>query len=306
MALRSWVVVGILSFAVQAVPPLPGQTTGTSSPGSADVKQNGKGKKTTTAPVVPLAEPFKAPDAKEDGGKVTAKDTEYRVKLSSGSTVAIADKNKTALDYIFDWGPWGFNGLLVAVGTVGIFVARRTLVAIERQADLMDKQAALMERQAALMEAPFDQWVDLINWKVVKQRATKIWVMVELVNPTDFPITLSEGYLNFARDGHPERPKTRYLLADKAFLSPKIPKIIELWLDLTLDEQAAGAASFLIAGEFSHFHRINRKLVTQKVEGRLYCAPLMANDPWTAFFTSETQMNPEVQEPDKPENRDPN
>lgn len=298
MSLKYWVLIGVLVLGMQAIPPLPGQAAGTAGPSSRNVEQDGKGKKATAAPALPLAESAKPIGTDKDSGNVTPNNPEYNVKLSSIPVVTVADKDKTFLDHLFDWGPWIFSLLLVGIGALALKVA-------DRQADLMGKQAELMERQAALMEAPFAQWIDLTNWRVEKQRATKIWIMVDIINPTDFPITLSDSYLNFARYGHPEQ-HSRYLLAEKTFLSPKTPKTIELWIGLTEAEQTAGSVSFPVTGELSHFHRISGKIITQKVDGRLDCGPMMANDPWVAMFNLEAQMNPEEKQPEQSNNKPAN
>lgn len=76
--------------------------------------------------------------------------------------------------------------LLVLIGIGATWAALRTLWAIERQ--------------AALMEAQFDQWVVLTNWRTWKKlRNGVLRVTVDLVNPTNFPITLSDGYLQLGK-----------------------------------------------------------------------------------------------------------
>jgi hypothetical protein len=47
---------------------------------------------------------------------------------------------------------WFAGLVLVGVGVVGVYLANRTLQAVERQADLIERQAVLIERQADLIQ----------------------------------------------------------------------------------------------------------------------------------------------------------
>ncbi len=171
------------------------------------------------------------------------------------------------------------NLLLVGVGIYGIRIAIRTLRSIEKQANLM--------------QAQFDQWVVLTKWRTWNQpRNNVLRITVDLINPTDFPITLSEGYLKFSKGGV---PYAKYILGEKTFLSPKLPKPIELDITLTDAEQAAYSVRFMVEGVFSHFHRISRKPITQRVEGSLDCSPWKSDMKWHATFTDFLHMNPETQ-----------
>jgi hypothetical protein len=138
--------------------------------------------------------------------------------------------------------------LLVFIGIGGIWAAIRTLNVIERQANLM--------------EAQFDQWVDLTQWRIGNQpRNDSLRVLVNLVNPTQFPITLN-GEVTV---GNKKR------LFDNESLFPKRPKTIEFIVEVCASEQAAGSASFPVTASLTHLHRISHKPVTRAWLGRLDC-----------------------------------
>jgi hypothetical protein len=52
-----------------------------------------------------------------------------------------------------DWGLWGFNGLLVIVGALQLYLLFGTLRAIQRQAEIMEEQAKAAKANASAAEA---------------------------------------------------------------------------------------------------------------------------------------------------------
>lgn len=106
----------------------------------------------------------------------------------------------------------GATVVLMLVGIGGVIAAIRTLRAIE-------KQVNVMESQTELTQAQFYQCVYINNWRIEKPWPTVLRVMVDLINPTGFPITLADGYMQFKQDG----PECR--IAERTFLPPNIPYI---------------------------------------------------------------------------------
>jgi hypothetical protein len=92
-------------------------------------------------------------------------------------------------------------------------------------------------------------------------------------------------------------PYTKYLLGENTFLSSNLPNTIDFDISLTDAEEAAYSVRFLVDGMFSHFHRIGKKLITQRIEGRLECSPWKQDKEWHATFTTLLHMNPETQTP---------
>jgi hypothetical protein len=173
------------------------------------------------------------------------------------------------------------NLALVIVGIIGIVIAICTVRTIGKQTNLMQSQ--------------FDQWVTLTNWRTWKQpRNDTLRITVDLVNPSEFPITLSEGILIFERYGDSIQ-KTKYMLGERTFISPNIPHVIEFDAILTDAEQSDSSIAFSVSGQFVHFHRISKKPVTQRISGRLECVRWSRDREWHATFTPFTHMNPETE-----------
>jgi hypothetical protein len=208
----SWAAVLFVGLVIQTVPPLPGQAAASPQNSSGNVQDQSRNKQKAAAPSFPAYELHTAPNS--NGGKVAPKDTEYNVKLTGTPVVAIADKAKTVWDYVFDWGPWLFNAFLVWVGVAAVFVAHRTRVSIDRQADLMDRQA-LMKQQADLMvvqtsilKANTTQWIDLLpngidvttDSKLTPPDVITINLRWRIVNNTSLPFTVRLVRASICRD----------------------------------------------------------------------------------------------------------
>jgi hypothetical protein len=106
-------------------------------------------------------------------------------------SVAVSELPSVSVDR--DWIDYSLlacNVSLAVIGFFGVRAAIRTLRAIKEQAREMKEQADLMERQTKVMEAQFDQWVQLINWRIEKTYPQELRLTVDLLNPTGFPITL--------------------------------------------------------------------------------------------------------------------
>ncbi len=284
-----------IGIAMQVAPPIPGQQTRAASNSSDRTAKKRQGDQSAAKP--PATLPALQPDdSSKKGNGVAPKDTEYSVKLTGSPVVSIADKNKTTWDYIFDWGPWFFNLLLVAVGIVGAILAYRTIGLVDRQTTAMQMQATLMERQTDLMAAQFYQCVYLTNWRVKRLQANAFQrhdfkVTVDLTNQSSFPITLSTGFISVSETGG----SNTYSISQRTFLPPAIPMTIEIPINTTAQQTIHydewGTLDFPVEGAFSFFDRIDGdKTITQLFSGRLYCGKK-----WGANFEWHLHMNPEPQ-----------
>ena len=187
--------------------------------------------------------------------------------------------NSLSLFHEYLQPPNVLNLALVIVGIIGIVIAICTVRTVRKQTNLM--------------QAQFDQWVVLADWRTWNQPRSNVFrITVDLVNPTDFPITLSDGYLKFEKNG---APYIKYPLAQNTFLSPRLPKPIEFDISLTEAEQAAYSVRFGVDGIFSHFHKISGKLITQQIGGSLECSHWKSDMKWHVTFTEFVHMNPETQ-----------
>jgi hypothetical protein len=135
---------------VQAAPPLPRQAAGTSSDSGNQNEQNAKDKNDATANPAPSHPTDATHDTSDETSKIENQNThnsETLTRITGLPVVAIADKKKTCIDYLFDWGPWVFSAVLVIVGIVGVIAAFLTLGAIRDQANRMQAQVDRMDTQ---------------------------------------------------------------------------------------------------------------------------------------------------------------
>jgi hypothetical protein len=122
-----------------------------------------------------------------------------------------------------------FTGILVMIGWRGVNAAKRTLMVIERQANLMQEQniearaanahaaalaqgnlraleaqGRLMARQAALIRASMTQWVLVTNWKTeivplpkeskLKQ-SKRLLIEFDITNESDLPVAMRTTFV---------------------------------------------------------------------------------------------------------------
>ncbi|MGI8959157.1 MAG: hypothetical protein ACR2IV_05220 [Bryobacteraceae bacterium] len=213
-------------------------------------------------------------------------DTEGRKKNDQEATEAKADKDRT--DYVQRWTLY-YAGT-AAVGTIGLVIvgafaalfANRTLRAIERQGDFL-------REQVILMQAPHRQWIQLQNWHArCEPDRNRLLVRVDLLNPTDFPVTVS-GSITF-KGNFP----TKYELSERMFLPPNTPGAIDVIVDIN-DEQIAlfnqDILDIKVKGVFSHRATVyNQTLTYQEFSGWLRCGKAKG-----ASFRYSTHLTPEYQ-----------
>jgi len=277
-----------VSLAMQVAPPMPGQQTGTAGNSSNEEKKERNATDTSTEKSVPIKPKIAPTNPKDEGHDVGTKNKEQSVKLMSVPPITIVEKQKTPLDYVFDWGPWAFSLCLVAVGVIGVILAHRTL-------KTMDRQAGLMETQARLMQAPFDQLIDLRDWITCRPYHNRMHVQVCLVNLSNYPVTISTGTIKIIEiGGH-----TRHELGDMTFLVPDRPSVIEMDVSVTDEEQQRGYVAFSVIATFTVVHRITKQGIVQRLTGQL--AGREDAMGWNTHFTTWTHMNPEPQTESQPE-----
>jgi hypothetical protein len=267
------------------------EAPGTTKTSGKNIQKNSDGKDEPAAPSVPVQIPAPTPPTDANRGQITPKDTEYSVKLTGVPVVTIADKNRGFIDYVFDWGPWFFSFILVGVGVVGVIVAHRTRLAIERQATLMGTQAELMDRQTDLLEAQYYQWVELTNIRTIfesEDASRKLTIKIDVLNPTNCPMTLTKTFIRLG--------KIRSATQGAVFLAPHDFYTTEDFA--ALDEKQwtkllDGNLLLEAEGDFSHFGPLGKKVTTeQSFRGMLHCGI-------GAKIHYELHMNPERRNEDK-------
>jgi hypothetical protein len=288
-------------LAMQIAPPMPGQQAGAASNSANDPTQQRKSDKKATKP--PLSLPALQPgDPSPQRQGVAAKNEEQSVKLTGIPPISIVEKQKTPLDYIFDWGPWGFNLLLVIVGAVGVWLARRTLRAIDRQANLMKRQADLMDAQVSVMQVPYKQWIEFDNWITgYGDPAGGLRISVDIMNPTDFPMTIKEGCVQFKfRNGG----VSKYHIAIGSLLSPKKRHTLDIRIpvcDEDVHEMRNGMLPIPTHGLFLYWGPLGEGVVTkQTLVGQINCGKYGTN------FIAVTQTTEQQTKDQEEENRKAN
>ncbi len=166
------------------------------------------------------------------------------------------------------------NGAVTATATVFIAAFTVALVYVSR------RQWKILERQADLMQAQFDQWIDLTNWRCAgKPRDNKLRIMVDLINPTGFPITLT-GNLTVGEEKW---------FADNEFLSPKSPRSIEFKISIANDQWDVHPP---VTAHFTYPDRITKTPILWDQAGRLDCVTWKSDGQWHATFRQLVDENP--------------
>jgi hypothetical protein len=180
-------------LAVQVAPPMPGQQPGTASngPGKA-TKERQSDKNAANPPITPPS--LKANDSSDNSKGVASENKEQSVNLTNVPPITIVEKDKTWKDHLFDWGPWIFNLLLVAVGFLQVALLQRTWATIRRQTEIQEAnliQWADVEPLSLRTQAPVDS--DKVPSEVT---IIPTW---KLVNNTTLPFTVQTVHVEVAR-----------------------------------------------------------------------------------------------------------
>jgi hypothetical protein len=179
-----------------------------------------------------------------------------------------------------------FTGLLVWVGWRGVNAALDTLSAMRRQADLM-------ERQTALTQAAFDQWVEFQNWLAYAPQENVVRIEVFMVNPTDFPVHITDGRVTVLVTGGSVRSE----MGEPTFLSPKQPHRFDIPARITDEERERGSVRFFVTVEFAFLHRITKEKQIRGFDGYI-SGRFEANGQWSSEFEPWNQLNVENKKPE--------
>ena len=157
--------------------------------------------------------------------------------------------------------------------------------------------AGHMRDALSLQERAMEQWIELSNRRsqLVKLPSEKIpnpylVVKVDIVNKTNFPVTLKKAEIGFINTG--DRVKRTYFAGDDTFLTPSAPHVVVVAAELTeqqVSQFPLGGIGIQISGRFNHIGAL-KKLVTQDVSGLLVCRESETT------FVPEIHMNPKIEE----------
>ncbi|MGA2742588.1 MAG: hypothetical protein ABSG65_34760 [Bryobacteraceae bacterium] len=144
---RIFPILACVALMVYALPPLPGQTTGTAGNGSNQRQHRTTATQKSTAKPLSAIQPSVHSQSSQKGGNDPApEDPDYNIKLTGLRLVSVID-NKGIWGYILIWGPWIFALALVCVGAYQARLMMRQTGLMKRQADLINRQADTMDQQ---------------------------------------------------------------------------------------------------------------------------------------------------------------
>jgi hypothetical protein len=185
-----------------------------------------------------------------------------------------------------EWSNW-------VVAGVGLL----TCWAVWMQAKESAKATKAMRDSLGLQEKAMEQWIILDNWRanvVATDPIAQLRVRVDMVNQTDFPLTLTSGELAFINNGISPAITVTWGAGANTFLPPKIPNIIRVMVPITAsqltDHRNGHLVQIRVLGQFTHIGAL-KKETPQKLAGSLLCR---RSSHLPCVFEAELHMNPEV------------
>ncbi len=164
---------------------------------------------------------------------------------------------------------------LVGVGIV-------TFIAIWLQVKEAGKATKAMFKSIGLQETVLQQWVDVVNWRtnliVLEEQRAGVRIKVDIVNPTNFPLTLKDAKIIFDN-------RVTFFFRDDCFLTPKNPYTVEASLELTkgqYDYMYGAGVRIRVEGNLPHIGSLRR------LQPQRFCGTLTCKDGKEARFESET------------------
>jgi hypothetical protein len=173
--------------------------------------------------------------------QIAPENKEQSVNLTRLPPITLVKEEKTWRDHLFDWGPWVFGGLLVVVGIFQIALIRRQAFIMLQQARLSEDTLAAIQRQADLQQSAMQQWVNINEWESeISENKKTLDIRFKVVNPTRFPLWISESKMVFGFPGITATP----IIDPGERLMPDIPKPVQITISITSDE----AQKFTVGG----------------------------------------------------------
>jgi len=193
----------VLLAIAQTGPPAPGRATNSSASARQSVNDKPAGnQKPPTKPLPPFNPSTANPQQKPSNAR-QPKNEPQTVRVTEFPAVSVSR------DWA-EWVLWGFNGALVIVGFLGIRLAYKTLLAIEKQtkatedaatatqiaAEATKESADTAKKAVDLQRVAMDQWIDTDDWKAgprfIQPTATEAFIPIKftVVNNTNFKMFL--------------------------------------------------------------------------------------------------------------------
>jgi hypothetical protein len=166
--------------------------------------------------------------------------------------------------------PQGWHKFFAWPEGITVWAIMLTLGAIIWQAWETRKAAQAARDGIRLQETAYYQWLELVNWRndLSVVRGT-IRVNLDILNPTDYPLTLKSVNIKFGLDGKRES----HLVCKDQRVPPKNP--IDMYLDVAVNEEQEPAFfhdSYSFPIVFSAvFVDVLGKTVSQVITGAVIC-----------------------------------
>lgn len=184
---------------------------------------------------------------------------------------------------------------LVLIAALTGFVIYLQTREMAKATKAMERSTEASEKSIRLQEIQLQQWVDVTGWgSMMSEDRKNLYVRFEIVNPTNFPLTITESSVVFELPGM----RITYSLADHFHLSPNIPKPVEIEIRI-FDEQVKRFLEerliFSVHGTFLYTDMGRNTLTTQALNGKLRCGRAVTRfDPETI---TPTEANYKRQNP---------
>jgi len=127
----------MLLAVMQAPSPVPGRAADSSARATQNVETQTKDNKKPSAPALPLLKTKASPATEAESKTENPKDAQQSIRVTELPTASVRDNG-------IDWRLWVFNGPLVIVGGLQVWLLFATLKTINRQADIAKNQEAQM------------------------------------------------------------------------------------------------------------------------------------------------------------------
>jgi hypothetical protein len=146
-----------------------------------------------------------------------------------------------------------------------------TLIVIAWQSTETRDAAKAARDSIRMQELSLRQWVELSNWRnefipSTTDRPALMRFKVDIVNSTNFPLTIHHGHLIFGGNA-------KFFLADECFMTPNVPYTIDLCLHLSSEQEQGFLRNgfwFSVRGGMPHIGVLGR-LFPQPICGHLNC-----------------------------------
>ena len=136
-----------------AFAPIPRQSAKPPAQGGARIQDDCQGNQQPCPLSTLVVSVEKAGSQQPNAEPVGAENKQNKVAVVSLPPVSVSSDYRGWIKRLYDWGPWGFGGLVAIFSGLQIRLLRLTLKRVSRQADVANRQAIVMVKQLKEMES---------------------------------------------------------------------------------------------------------------------------------------------------------